>query len=124
MTRSDTGKKAHKHGLVAEGVARTILRLKGYRILARNERTPAGEIDIIAKRRKLVVFVEVKSRATLETAAHALSPGQQSRIVRSAEAYLARRPNLQACDVRFDVLLLAPGSLPRHIKDAWQPSVR
>ena len=123
-SRANKGKAARKHGRIAEGVASAILRFKGYRILARNERTAAGEIDIIAKHKKVVVFVEVKSRNTLDSAAYALGLDQQRRIARSAEAYLSRHPNLQACDLRFDVLLLAPGAVPSHIKDAWRPELR
>ena len=59
---------------------------KGYRILAKRFRTPHGEIDLVAKRRNLVAFVEVKARATLDEAAFAVTPRQQARIINAAQA--------------------------------------
>lgn len=121
MPRSaQTRRKSFRLGLRAETAAAWLLRLKGYRILARRHRTPVGEIDLIARRGKLVAFVEVKARADAAAAAESLAPRQQARIVRAAEAYLQTRPDLAACDLRFDMVLVAPGRRPVHVANAWQ----
>ena len=69
--------RAFRTGLSAESRAAAFLIAKGYRILARRYRTPYGEIDIVARRRNLVAFVEVKARATLDDAAYAVTPRQR-----------------------------------------------
>ena len=96
------------------------LRLKGYRILARGFRTPVGEIDLVARRGRLVALVEVKARPTLAEAAAAITPRQRERIARAAALFLQRHPGLAGCDLRFDALLIAPGRRPRHVIDAWR----
>lgn len=83
--------------------------------------TGAGEVDIIARRGKTLAFVEVKARASMTEAIHALTPAQQSGIVRAAEAYLQTRPDLAAYNIRFDVLALDGGLWPKRIPDAWRP---
>lgn len=85
---------AFRTGLSAETRAAALLMAKGYRILARRFRTPHGEIDLVAKRRNLLAFVEVKARATLDDAAFAVTPRQQARIINAAQAWLvANMPN-------------------------------
>lgn len=107
-----------RHG---EGLAAWWLRLKGYRLLARNFRSGAGEIDLIACRGAVLAMVEVKTRGDLASASEALGPRQRARIVRAAEAFLQQRPQLAQLSVRFDVILVAPGRIPRHLLDAWRP---
>ncbi|HJQ57196.1 MAG TPA: YraN family protein [Vineibacter sp.] len=97
------------------------LRLSGYRVLARRLRTPAGEVDIVARRGALLAFVEVKARADLDVAAFALTEPQWRRIARAAEMFVARRPALAGCAIRFDAMLVTPRGWPRHIVDAWRP---
>src|SRR5262245_59314263 len=93
------------------------LRLSGYRVLARRLRTPAGEVDIVARRGALVAFVEVKARATADAAAFALTEPQWRRIARAAEMFVARRPGLTGCAIRFDAMLVTPRGWPTHIVD-------
>ncbi len=112
---------ADRRGRKAERLAAWLLMLKGYRILARRFASPVGEIDLIARRGDLLLFVEVKRRDSLETAAAALRPAQQRRIGRAAEAFLRDRPELAALRLRFDLVLVTPGRLPRHLPDAWRP---
>jgi putative endonuclease len=100
------------------------LRLKGYRILARRYRTPVGEIDLIARKRSTLAFIEVKARGDIDTALNALKAGQRRRIERAARLYLAHCPDLARLDARFDVLLLVPWRLPRHLVDAWQEATK
>ena len=109
-------------GLSAESRAAAYLVAKGYRILARRWKSPVGELDIVARRRRLLVFVEVKARATLDDAAEAVLPRQQQRIVAAAEAWLATYPDPKITDMRFDAILVAPGRLPRHIENAFEAS--
>jgi len=109
-------------GLSAESRAAAYLVAKGYRIVARRWRSPVGEIDIVARRRRTLVFVEVKARERLDDAAEAVIVRQQRRIVAAAEAWLATYPDDINYDLRFDVMLVAPRSLPRHIEAAFDAS--
>ena len=113
---------AEKRGRRSENFVALLLRLKGYRILGRRVRTHAGEIDLVAKSPGGVIcFVEVKARKSDGAAAESLGPRQRQRIARAAELYLAARPKLGKKGIRFDVFTVAPGSLPRHVRDAWRP---
>lgn len=116
-----TGRKAAElAGRRGESLAAWWLRLKGYRILARDFRTPVGEIDLIARRGGVLALVEVKRRAGLGEAAEAIRWRQRRRIARAAEAFLKRRPDLAGLTLRFDALLLAPGRRPRHLINVWE----
>jgi putative endonuclease len=95
------------------------LRLHGWRILARNWRCPAGEIDIVARRGRVLAVIEVKSRADLAAGITAVAPRQQRRVARAAEAFLATRPDLAALAVRFDVMVVASRQFPRRLPGAW-----
>ncbi|HSZ66737.1 MAG TPA: YraN family protein [Xanthobacteraceae bacterium] len=110
---------AFKLGLSAESRAAMFLTAKAYRILARRWKTPFGEIDIIARRRHTLVFVEVKARATLEEAVEAVTERSKQRIVNAAELWLAHRPNDGKGDIRFDVVVVTPGKIPHHIPNAF-----
>src|SRR6478735_1072802 len=106
-------------GISAESRAAALLIAKGFRILARRFRSPVGEIDIVARRRHLLVFVEVKARERLDDAAWSVTERQRARIVAAAEAWLASHPDHGFEDMRFDAMLVAPGRLPRHITAAF-----
>ncbi len=106
-------------GRRAETLASWWLGLKGFRTEATRWRSPVGEIDLICRRGDLVVFVEVKRRASLAAAAEAVSAAQRERVARAAEHFLARRGDLAGCRLRFDAVLLAPWSPPRHLRGAW-----
>jgi len=111
---------AFRAGISAESRAAAYLIAKGFRILARRWKSPVGEIDIVARRRRLLVFVEVKARNTLDEAAESLQARQQRRIAAAAEAWLATYPDAGIQDLRFDAILVAPGKLPRHIPAAFE----
>jgi putative endonuclease len=113
---------AFKFGLSAESRAAAYLFAKGHRIVARRWRSPVGEIDIVARRRGTLIFVEVKARERLDDAAEAVIVRQQRRIIAAAEAWLAAHPEDANRDIRFDVVLVAPKSLPRHIMAAFDAS--
>jgi putative endonuclease len=109
-------------GISAESRAAALLMAKGYRILARRFRTPHGEIDIVARRLSLIAFVEVKARASLDDAAYAVTPRQQQRIIDAAQGWLMAHPEHAEFELRFDVILVAPKSLPRHLMAAFDAS--
>ena len=92
------------------------------RILARRFRTPVGEIDIVARRRGVLIFVEVKARENFADAAEAIGRRQQSRIIAAAELWLATHPQDTQCDMRFDVVLVVPGRIPHHLQAAFDAS--
>jgi len=111
---------AFRVGISAESRAAAWLIAHGYRILSRRWKCPLGEIDIVAARRHLLIFVEVKARATLDAAAESVTPRQRRRIAQAAELWLAHFPQPAIRDMRFDAILVAPGKLPRHIPAAFE----
>jgi len=110
---------AFRLGLSAESRAAMMLMAKGYRIAARRWKTPFGEIDIVARRRRDLVFVEVKARERIDDAAEAVTERTKRRILAAAEFWLSRHVDDANCYIRFDVILIAPGKLPRHITNAF-----
>ena len=117
---------AFQTGLSAEARAAAYLMAKGYRILAKRYRTPYGEIDIVARRRNLLAFIEVKARASLDEAAYAVTARQQARIINAAQAWLqvwlVAHPEHADFELRFDAMLIAPRRLPRHLLAAFDAS--
>jgi len=109
---------AEKRGRGAETLACWYLRLKGWPILSRRARVPGGEVDIIARRGRMLAFVEVKARATEEEAGYALDDWRLRRVVVAAER-LAPRYMREGDDVRIDALFIVPGRWPRHLTNVW-----
>lgn len=118
MTQAESNR--YRRGLNAEFWAALYLRVTGYRILERRCRTPVGEIDIVARRGKNLVFVEVKTRMDMTTALESISSTQRGRIVRAAQYYMARLRS--EFDPRFDVIAIVPPFSLRHIRNAWDLS--
>ena len=108
----------YRRGLKAERLAAWYLRLKGYRILDTRMKTPVGEIDLIARRGKSLVFVEVKARGTIDTALESVKTHQSRRIVRAAEFYLAGYRG-KTPDIRFDVIAIQSPFRVKHIRAAF-----
>jgi len=111
---------AERSGREGERRAALWLRAKGWRILADRVKTPRGEIDLIARRGSLVAFVEVKYRRNKVDLDHAIDEYRLARVAAAVEC-IAHDYAGEGDDIRIDVILLAPGSLPRHIANAWQP---
>ena len=109
---------AEQRGRGAETLACWYLRLKGWRILARRARVHGGEVDIVARRGRMLAFVEVKARATEDAAAFALDGWRLRRVVVAAER-LAPRYMRDGDDVRIDALFMVPGRWPRHMANIW-----
>lgn len=111
-------------GRAGETEAERELRRKGYRILARNDRTRLGELDLVAESGDVLVFLEVKSRraGARHDARQAVDGWKQARMIRLAAHYLARHQIRDRC-CRFDVMV-CEGDLDRplaveHIENAF-----
>ncbi|HEY0412839.1 MAG TPA: YraN family protein [Allosphingosinicella sp.] len=114
-----TRRGAERGGRRAESLAALWLRLKGWTILGRRVRTPVGEVDLVARRGRIVAFVEVKARATAGDAALALDDYRLRRVAAAAEA-LAHRYAKAGDDLRIDAMFIVPRRLPRHLPNVWQ----
>jgi putative endonuclease len=115
--------RAWRRGRLAEALCLWHLRLRGYRILARDYRVKTGEIDILARRGGVVAAIEVKARPSLGEAVESVSPRQQKRVQRALDHFIAGRAHLATLTFRFDVMVVAPGRWPRHIPNAWDASL-
>jgi putative endonuclease len=111
-----------RFGRTAEQLAAFWLALKGYQVLARRLRNRFGEIDLVCRRGRCLVFVEVKGRRTAELGLYALAPRQQQRIAAAARWYLKERPQLAELECRFDLVTIDRFGLPHHVRDIWRPS--
>ena len=112
-------------GLAGERRARWFYRLRAYRIIGRNVRLHGGELDLIVRRGRALVFVEVKTRQSVTAGEgyDAVDRTKQQRLIRLAEQYLARHPQPPDTEVRFDVIsILATNGRIRltHIRDAFR----
>lgn len=123
MTKGDFSlarRRREQSGRRAENAAALWLQLKGYKVLERRARTPACEIDLVVRKGRMLAFVEVKSRRTIDAAREAVTPDLRRRLEQAAKLWAARRKGTQDMLWRFDMVLLAPGQLPRHVRDAWR----
>ncbi|MGK6316063.1 YraN family protein [Neorhizobium sp. DT-125] len=111
--------RAQRRGHVSEYFAAFYLMAKGYRILAIRYRTRLGEIDLIARKGDLVVFVEVKARIGEREAVDAVGFTAQKRIRSASDLWLAKRKDAARLSQRYDVVAVLPGRLPRHFPDAF-----
>lgn len=102
-----------------EEVAYKYLKKKRYKILERNYRNPVGEIDIVAKFRDTIVFVEVKTRTSdyFGLPREAVDDYKQEKIRRVALGYL-KHHRLMDSLIRFDVVEILDGKVT-HIEDAF-----
>jgi putative endonuclease len=107
-------------GRRGETYAAAWLERRGWEVLAKRVKTKAGEVDLIARRPGLVAFVEVKVRKTAAELDHAIDEHRLARVAAAAELLMAEYAQA-GDDIRVDVMLLAPGCLPRVIENAWVP---
>jgi len=113
-------RRREQSGRRAETAAALWLQLKGYRVLERRARTPACEIDLVVRKGRTIAFVEVKSRRTIAAAREAVTPDLRRRLEQAAHLWAARHRNVGDLIWRFDMVLLSPGRLPLHVRDAWR----
>ena len=108
-----------KFGMIGEKIAQGYLKDDDYEIIDTNFYTKVGEIDIICKKNNTIVFVEVKERQTLDSAAYAITAKQQQRLIRGAECFMKNNPQYKGFDMRFDAILIVLPFTIRYIKNAW-----
>lgn len=111
--------RTYQKGLWAESLAGLFLRLKGYKILEQRYKTRSGEIDIIAKNKNMIVFIEVKNRQTQNQALHSLTPKMKQRIGNAARYFIAQNPSYIDHDMRFDLITITPPFFIHHLDNAW-----
>ena len=77
-----------------------------------------GEVDLVARRGRMLAFVEVKQRATAEAAAQALDEYRLRRVAVAARQ-LGPRYARPGDDIRIDAIFIVPGRLPQHLVNVW-----
>lgn len=92
--------------------------LHGWRILARRARIPGGEVDLVARRGRVLAFVEVKQRGSVDAAAWSLDEYRLRRVAVAAQR-LAPRYARDGDDIRIDALFIVPRRLPHHLPNVW-----
>ena len=105
----------HRFGIIAEYLAVLLLKLKMYRIIAIRYRNHFGEVDIIALKNNLIIFIEVKARAK-DVGYEFVQQKQIKRIRNAASLFLANYPKYQNKDVRIDLIIIAGVSFPKHLQ--------
>ena len=110
---------AEKRGRSAERLAAIWLRLHGWRILAGRSKVKGGEVDLVARRGRVVAFIEVKARASEEAAGFALDEYRLRRVAVAAQR-LAPRYVRPGDDMRIDAIFIVPRRLPQHMPNVWQ----
>ena len=110
--------KAEARGRRAETIAAWYLRLQGWRIVGQRVRNPRGEVDLIARRGRVVAFVEVKARVSEANLATAIDAYRLRRVAAAAESLL-HEYGKGAEEMRIDVILVAPWAWPRHLVNVW-----
>ena len=116
ITRS---KKTYYKGIFAEFVASWVLRLKGYRILHKRYKNKCGEIDLIAQRRNLLIFVEVKYRPLVRDGFEAIQSPQRRRIENASQIYLTSCI-MKSVRIRFDAIVVSGYGAVTHMEAAWR----
>ena len=124
MRTAQIRRRAERFGRRAEAAAIVWLMAKGYRIIARRWRGSAGEIDIVARRGRLIAFVEVKARPDRAAGLEAITTEKRRRLARAAANWIAANPAYAGFDMRFDVILIAPWRLPSHLCHAFETTDR
>jgi putative endonuclease len=115
-----------QRGVIAEDVAAQYLQLRGLKVLARNLRCKAGELDLVCLDRGVLAIVEVRQRGSAEFggAAASVTYAKQRKIIRAAQFFLRREKHWRNFPVRFDVLAIEGSPQGAHrvdwVKDAFR----
>lgn len=112
-------KHAQQWGHVSEWIAAASLILKGYRIIKMRYKTKLGEVDIIARKRHLIVMVEVKARRTIDEAVDAVTITNQRRVEGAGDLWIATQKNAHLLSIRYDIIAVRPWKWPTHFEDAF-----
>jgi putative endonuclease len=112
-------KSAERLGNWGESAAAWWLRLHGWHIIARRVRQHQGEIDLVARRGRTTIFVEVKTRRTEAELAQAIDEWRLRRVA-AAVRQIAHKYARPDDDIRIDVVLIMPWRWPRHLVNVWQ----
>jgi putative endonuclease len=112
-------RRAERRGRSAELVAALFMLMKGYRPLAWRLKTSRGEIDLIVKSGRRIVFVEVKTRADIDKGLASITPFKARRMFDAARLWIGRNAHDLGADYRFDILVVSAYHWPRHIENAF-----
>ncbi len=112
-------KAAEEKGRVAELVAITLLRAKGYQLLAKRFKSPSGEVDLVMRKGDVTAFIEVKARATHDEAVISLTDTQSRRIANAAAHWMAQDSIANSGTCRFDIVAVNSALIPNHIENAF-----
>lgn len=115
---SQSRRLAERRGLRGEAVAAFWLRLFGWQLVARRVRVRVGEIDLIMRRRRMLAFIEVKTRRRAAELDLAIDAYRLRRVAAAVNA-VAHRYARPGDDYRIDVVLIAPWRWPRHLTNVW-----
>nr|WP_244537078.1 YraN family protein [Methylobacterium pseudosasicola] len=110
---------AHLRGHRAEWLAMAALLLKGYWPMERRVSFAGGEIDLIVRRPRTIVFVEVKARSSLDDARVAIDAAKRRRFSRAVRAWIGRNPWCAGMTLRADAVFVGPGEWPAHLPDVF-----
>lgn len=105
--RSDKRVRAERSGRLAETLAAWAYRLRGFEIMDRRFKAAGGEVDLVARKGPLLVFIEVKRRAAVDDALFAVTYRNRRRMEQAVKSWLARHPRLAQSDIRFDIAAVA-----------------
>ena len=111
--------RAFRRGIIAEYWAAAYLVMKGYRIQAMRFRAKSGEIDIIARKKELIVFVEVKARRNEDDARFAVGRKSQLRIYSASRIWIAKQKDASGLSWRYDIIAVVPWRMPVHYEGAF-----
>ncbi len=118
--RQARGARAQHQGVQGESKVAAALGQSGWTIHGQRVRTAAGEVDIVAERDGILTLVEVKTGPDLATAAYALSPRQQQRLLLAGAILQGQHPDWGRDGMRFDAWLVDRLGRLRHIPDAFR----
>jgi putative endonuclease len=119
MVAKVSRQQAEQLGHRAETIALWYLRFKGYRLLARRFKSPAGEVDLVMRRGQTTAFIEVKARSSVNDAIEAVTPYQTKRIAAAAGFFMSRDDRTAKGFCRFDIVAIPSTLWPTHIMNAF-----
>ena len=112
-------RRAYRKGHLAEWIAALWLLVHGNRIVGRRYKTRNGEVDLIARKGDLIIFVEVKARSQVDQALNAVSATSMKRISDAGEYWISQQRDYSKLSWRFDIVAVLPWQFPKHFKDVW-----